>query len=58
MEDRRTITPWNEEHVPEEIVAQSPEPGYWTVSILVLYMTYVLVDYFFVNQHALSLFLC
>lgn len=28
MEDRRTITPWNEEHVPEEIVAQSPEPGY------------------------------
>ncbi|XP_078169088.1 insulinase (Peptidase family M16) protein isoform X3 [Carex rostrata] len=27
MEDRRTITPWNEEHVPEEIVAQSPEPG-------------------------------
>jgi hypothetical protein len=28
MEDHRSISPWNEEHVPEEIVAQSPDPGY------------------------------
>jgi hypothetical protein len=28
LEEKNSIPPWNEEQIPEEIVAQTPEPGY------------------------------
>jgi hypothetical protein len=28
LEEEKSISPWDEEQIPEEIVAQAPEPGY------------------------------
>jgi len=28
LEEEKSIPPWDEEQIPEEIVAEAPEPGY------------------------------
>lgn len=32
LEEEKSISPWDEEQIPEEIVAQAPEPGYLSPS--------------------------
>lgn len=33
LEEKKTIPPWEEEQIPEEIVSQSPVPGYYDIII-------------------------
>ena len=37
LEEKRSIPPWEEEQIPEEIVSQSPVPGYYGIIIFFLY---------------------
>jgi hypothetical protein len=43
LEENKTIPPWDEEQIPEEIVSQSPEPGYYfTIISLLMELTFCL----------------
>ena len=37
LEEKRSIPPWEEEQIPEEIVSRSPVPGYYGIIIFILY---------------------
>lgn len=51
LEDERRIPPWDDEHVPEEIVLEKPSPGWFFLAFVLEWFYHILQ-----NLHSSSIF--